>query len=329
MTENQRNFLVGLSTMVALAGLALLLMFFGEFDTYINARYPMRVSLNSAGGLRQGSPVTMDGVPVGIVQSVSLTGQPDAPVMLVILVNDSIRVPDPSEPVISTALISGSSKLELNPTAEARLQGRYYVVSETIDESPLLRGTYEDTFSSIQELARTYTVLGQNINQMLQPLQLDENGAPIDQPDSLRTTVRRANQILVSVNDAVMLAQSWLDDDLLRQDARDAVANAAMLFQSATIAVDRIGQLASSLEGNSEEVVVMLRQVSDRISSALDQVNQLAAKAGNGEGTIGLLLNDPNLYQSLADAATRLDKTLKQIELMVQKIRDEGLSVDF
>ena len=41
------------------------------------------------------------------------------------------------------------------------------------------------------------------------------------------------------------------------------------------------------------------------------------------------MLNSPDLYLSLPDAAIRLERALTDLQLLVQKIRAEGLPIDF
>ena len=40
-------------------------------------------------------------------------------------------------------------------------------------------------------------------------------------------------------------------------------------------------------------------------------------------------MTNPDLYRSMEDAARRLERTLAELERLLQKIRDEGLAVGF
>ena len=61
----------------------------------------------------------------------------------------------------------------------------------------------------------------------------------------------------------------------------------------------------------------------------LERIGQLSTLASEGDGTVGLLLRNPDLYNSLADSAKRLEATLRKVELLLEKIREEGLGVSF
>ena len=49
----------------------------------------------------------------------------------------------------------------------------------------------------------------------------------------------------------------------------------------------------------------------------------MARKANAGEGSLGMMLNNPDLYNALTDAAVRLERTLVEIQLFIQKVKAE------
>ena len=50
--------------------------------------------------------------------------------------------------------------------------------------------------------------------------------------------------------------------------------------------------------------------------------------ARTGDGTVGRLMKDPALYEGLTDAAKRLDEALAKMNLLLDKIRAEGINVE-
>ena len=55
------------------------------------------------------------------------------------------------------------------------------------------------------------------------------------------------------------------------------------------------------------------------------QATNLARK---GEGTVGLLLNSPDLYLSLTDALETLDQLIVEVQILVKKMKTEGVKID-
>ena len=72
MKESNRNFATGIAALVALAGMATLLLLFGELDRVFRPTWVLEVACNDTGGLRAGSQTMLNGVPIGTVDSVRI-----------------------------------------------------------------------------------------------------------------------------------------------------------------------------------------------------------------------------------------------------------------
>ena len=343
MREGTRNFLVGLVSIIALVGLAVLLFLFGELKPIFRPEYPITVNLNEAGGLREGGVVDLNGVAIGTIRSVEIQENPQYPVRVVAAVSETIAVPSTVKPVVVAALIGGSSMLSLQfqpqgtgepappPLASdgsAQLfgiqRGMLEEITAALDErmKPIVEG-----LSSFQEISATYTELGKNLNDLVKPGATLANGQPA--AANIRTAVERLNNVLAEVEGAAKLAREWLADEQIRADAHTAVRNASVLIEKATVAVEQYTQLAQSLDSKSQELVNGLLPVADQLSVTLEEVRRVTRTAGDGEGTVGQLLNNPDLYNSMADAAARLERVLRELELFLQKAQAEGLPIRF
>lgn len=49
----------------------------------------------------------------------------------------------------------------------------------------------------------------------------------------------------------------------------------------------------------------------------------------SGEGTLGQLAKNPDLYNNANDAASRLEKAIAEFQLLLEKYRTEGLKLQF
>ena len=67
----------------------------------------------------------------------------------------------------------------------------------------------------------------------------------------------------------------------------------------------------------------------DRAGGTLQELEQVLIAVRSGKGTMGRLMQDPALYEGLSDAAKRLDDALIKLNLLLDKIRAEGLGVEF
>ncbi|MEE2682099.1 MAG: MlaD family protein [Planctomycetota bacterium] len=336
MKNTQRDFIIGLVVIMALVCLSVLLLQFGELDRLINPTYPIQVKLNAAGTTRIGSAVTLNGVRIGTVSNVELVEDPEFPVLVGANVERRYPLPLGTRVRVSDALIGSGGRLDFvlpippDPAAgtyamdgSAVLEGRWLSMTESLTSGledqmqPVM-----DSLSSFNTLAGEWTGVGERVNWMLDPANRDSEGSVI-------ATVEQFESTLADARTAITYAQQWLGDEQLRTDVSAAVWKANELFQTATQAVGNISNLATMLEDDGRRLLDSAIPVAEEMSVTLERVTLLMNQAATGEGTIGQLMTNPDLYRSLEDAAQRLEATLAQLELLLQKIRDEGLAVGF
>lgn len=339
MRERVRNVLVGVCTVGALTAGATLFFLFGEIAPLFQRRWMLDVALNEAGGLRPGSLVTMNGVPVGSIESVRFDpSDKDRPVTLRVAVEEEIAIPKPSLVSVQASLLGSGARLEFTavlPLAvpattysrdgTARLTGRFVPLERRILEElePRLKDVW-DAFGEVRTLAT-------NLNAFVAP---PAAGAEPD-PESLRGMIGRLNRTMESADRALTSAQSWLDDPQLRTDIRDTAHGASELMRDAAVAANRIGEAAGSLgdaatalKSDAAALRAEALPALDSVAQAFEEMNRLLATARTGDGTVGRLMKDPALYESLTDSARRLEALLERAELLLEKIRAEGLDVE-
>ena len=334
MNDHGRNFVIGLVTIIALIGMSTLLLQFGELDRLLNPSYTMTIELNAAGTTRAGSAISLNGVRIGTVDSIDLVEDLEYPVLVKASVDRRYKIPVGSTAQVADALIGNGGRIEMempenrsidDPTlpmdGTAIIQGRWQSLGETI--AGQLEGQMAPIMASLDsfnDLAATWTGVGDQVGTMLDPDLSDQPGSVVGAVDELNAT-------LASAAEAMELARTWIDDEQLRADVTSAAWKANRLLESATEATANVSRLADSIGNDVDRLTDAAVPVAEEMSLTLDRLGTLLRAASDGEGTIGQLMSNPDLYRSLEEAAKRLDSTLQQLELFMQKIRDEGLQV--
>lgn len=334
MSEHGRNFMIGLVTIIALAGISILLLQFGELDRLLHPTYPITIQLNAAGTTRSGSGLTLNGVRIGTVDSVELVEDLKHPVLVHASVEKRYPIPVGTTAQVADALIGSGGRVELkmpeplDPDAPklpmdgtAVLDGRWESLGTTIaaqlegQMAPLV-----DSLDSFNDLASTWTGVGEQVGRMLDPERRDEPGSVVGAVEDLDATLARAAE-------ALELARAWLGDEQLRADVTAAAWKANRLLESATEATVNVSRLAESVGNDVDRLTDAAVPVAEQMTLTLERLDVVLREASEGEGTLGQLMSNPDLYRSLEEAARRLDRTLEQLELLLQKIRDEGLQL--
>ena len=293
MKETTRNFVIGIVAILGVAGFAFLLLLFGNINTSLRQKYDVAVHANQALGLRLGSQVTLVGVPIGEVKAVTVVIDSENPVQIILNIEGSIDIPAGVEATVSTSLIGGTARLDFS------IPAGYTTGGATLphDGNAIVTAKFEGLE---ERLSRT----------------LSEKLAGLD------LAMRRIDELGKD-------AQKWLGDEQMLADAKSAVAKANDLIDATASTVMALTKTANSLQGNANALLASVQPVFDQLSKTLAQVELLTKQAQDGKGTIGQLMSNPDLYNSLNDSAQRLKSTLGEVELLMQKIRAEGLGVKF
>ena len=293
MKETTRNFVIGIVAILGVAGFAFLLLLFGNINTSLRQKYDVAVHANQALGLRLGSQVTLVGVPIGEVKAVTVVIDSENPVQIILNIEGSIDIPAGVEATVSASLIGGTARLDFT------IPVGYTTGGATLphDGNAIVTANFE----GLEE--RISRVLGEKLA-------------------GLDLAMRRIDELGKD-------AQKWLGDEQMLADAKSAVAKANDLIDSTASTVMALTKTANSLQGNANALLASVQPVFDQLSKTLAQVELLTKQAQDGKGTVGQLMSNPDLYNSLNDSAQRLKSTLGEVELLMKKVRAEGLGVKF
>ena len=293
MKETTRNFVIGIVAILGVAGFAFLLLLFGNLTTSLRQKYDVTVHANQAMGVRLGSQVTLVGVPIGEVKAVTVVIDSENPVQIILNIEGSIDIPAGVEATVSNSLIGGTARLDFS------IPVGYTTGGATLphDGNAIVTAKFEGLE---ERLSRT----------------LSEKLAGLD------LAMRRIDELGKD-------AQKWLGDEQMLADAKSAVAKANDLIDATSSTVMALTKTANSLQGNANALLASVQPVFDQLSKTLAQVELLTKQAQDGKGTVGQLMSNPDLYNSLNDSAQRLKSTLGEVELLMKKVRAEGLGVKF
>lgn len=340
MSSNIRNFIVGLTALIGLAGLAFMLLMFGEFTKVTTKTYEITLRMPNAAGLNDGSPIALNGVRVGNVYTARTTPDPRDGVVIVMRIKQPNRVPKDVGVSVSRDFV-GDTTLSLTAAkkTDAPDQGFFKPGDEfTASAGDFMDqitgmidkrlGGVEEAVASFKKLSETYVRVGERVEEYLEPVtpeQVDSGQAPTN----LASTLKRIDR-------AVAAADKWLNDDQMREDIRAAARSASSAMERVDGVVTSVNDAAQAISRNSDrigegvdEAVKQLNTAMKTLNDTLADVLTITGQINRGKGTIANLLNNPDLYNSLNDAAIRLEKALTEAQLLLEKYRKEGIPIQF
>jgi phospholipid/cholesterol/gamma-HCH transport system substrate-binding protein len=228
-------------------------------------------------GLRAGQPVLLSGVTVGYVDGVSF--RRDGFLLVAMRIDKSYRVPRSTTARVVPNGVFGDMMVAMRP---GEMTDEDFAVGDTIPAGAAATGI-GDVLERVDSIGRDLQAITQALNREF----VEERGLA-----DLRATVTNANRLIATLSE-VAVAQSG---ELTRtQHALQRVANAVDSAQ-----LDSTVRAMADASGAVSVLANDLRTTTTRLNGVL-------AKLENGEGSAGMLMNDPGLYQDTRALLTRLD----------------------
>lgn len=326
MSPNKRNVLVGVVVLGSLAVLAWMVLKFANraAEFFLTKGTRIQVVAERADGLSDGSAIYYRGVSVGRVLGVRLGDTNE--VVIDAIIEPGPPVPANVEGFIRTGnLLSATASIFLEPTPGQP-------PSRNIQAGDVLHATLPKGSAIIPE---EFTGLARSIQEQQLVKHLDETVITV------RAQAERAGKLMESMNGLV-------SDEKLRGDLRTAMSNIRQATEQANQIAAKLDKFGTDLQGlskQSSETIADVRATINRgsehldetaknINGRIDQVGKLleqfqsiAARIDKGEGTAGLLVRDPKLYDSLVATANTLNLMMADLRRLVQQWEQEGVSM--
>ena len=124
---------------------------------------------------------------------------------------------------------------------------------------------------------------------------------------------REIKALLASLNQTVASFKATSDNTnkLISSNQKgieNVVSNANETMKSAKIAVDKYGNVAESIDTKQ------LNQTVAKLSEVSNKLNQVVSGIQNGEGSLGKLTKDEELYKNLNETSANLNSLVKDIK---------------
>ena len=292
-----------LAAMAVLVGLILLMS--GQSGGLFERKLVLRSYFENAAGLKDGAPVTLEGVTIGNVIHVRVVADRNpTPVEVSMRVGHEFV---PNLHVDSTATIS-----------QAGVLGDSYVdLSSAHASGPAPANNAElkaGGAPSIQDVVRNSNESLIETNKLLHKVEITIDavnsrrgtaGELINNPDLYHKISRIADD-LETISGAVADGKGSLGK----------LVNDDTLYNRANAAIDRLNKITIALDEGKGSAGKFIKDdaLYNNLNAAAANANQMVAEINAGKGTLGLLAKDPSFAAKLDDTVTRLDGFLKGLD---------------
>jgi phospholipid/cholesterol/gamma-HCH transport system substrate-binding protein len=254
------------------------------------------------GGLQVGGPVMVNGYKVGMVSDIKLLIENNQSLLVAINIEKEFDMASNTvckivnQDLMGTkgiALILGdaSDLLEIGDTLISDIEGT--LQAEVNAQILPLKNKAEELISSIDSVVTVITAV----------LSKDARESLTKSLESLDYTFNTMSQTMTKVNQIV--------------DQND----------------ERISSIVKNLEGNNDEITNILKNFSDlsddiaksNIKNLLASLGEVSKKISDSEGSLGMFINDKDLYLNMEKSSKELAALIKDIKLHPKRYVDLSL----
>ena len=286
MERKKTQLMVGLFCFIAIVILVGGILFLKEFRLNRHT-YSITVIFDNVSGLKEGDPVLVAGVRKGSVKSIALQ---EGGVHVGVFLESDVHLNDDAKFMIMSGGLVGLKYVEINPGESG----------QSLDISNPVQGVHQ---TGVFEVVGLFGDLITEVRQLVQKIDHSVGGGGI--LGSIEQTLADAQDLMKTIRSLVDENQSGFNEAV--QDFKATSKELRNLVENNRSVVD---STVRQFHYSSERFETFLSQL-EEISSTFQDIGN---KIDQGEGTLGELLNNRDLYNDL-------QKTTEEINLLIEDIK--------
>lgn len=292
----KREVKIGIFAVVMLLALWAGIRFLSGIDIF-SRNLTYYASYENASGLQTAAPVTIHGVKVGTIESITFDPKKGNDVEVAISVKRQYRLPKDTRAVIYNDGIMGGKAimLELGTSTEMLQRGDKIISVAGADMMASIGGELGDLKGKISVVADNLAKTLENINTLVE-----------QNTESLSGTMSNLNSISSSL-DGVLKTE--------RKNIEGIVTSLNGLAEMLDQNTERFDRIISNVDAVAEQLEqAQVDSLVRAFTSTADNLSTMLASINAGEGSLGELLNDKELYDNLTQASSNLSVLLADLK---------------
>lgn len=307
---------------------AILVVLFADLPI-IGGTYTVYMRFIRAPGVTVDTPVRKSGILIGRVSNVRFTE--DNRVLVTAAINEDIELLRSEIPRITGSLLGGDAVIEFVPSdvqiKELIRDGD--TIEGSIASNPLevlgdLQGNINQAISSVAVAGAEVSKVAQNLNDLLSnnDEQINRIVAKTERTlDGLQTALGGVNEVLGDKELRTDLRRSLKSLPEVMDQTRKALAGIQQTTRLADRNLRNLEGFTEPLGKRGEQMVGRIDQTVGRLDELLLQFVEFGKALNRREGSLGQLVNNPDLYQHLNAAACNIEQLTRELKPIVRDAR--------
>lgn len=301
MKKVSREFKIGFFGILMLALLYWGIKFIKGVDIFSNS-YHYYAVYDNVGGLQKSSPIVIKGYKVGTVANMNFDPRKSNSIIMELAIRKKFRIPKDSEArILSNGLMGGRvMEIQLGNANEFLQEGDtiFSITSRDLldvagGELEFLKQQLVGVMSSITGTLDMFTLV------------LDENR------ESLSGVLANTANATAGIS-SIVYAE--------KKNLHEILSNLNTVTANLSEKSEQINNIVSNIEGftdslNNADIASLVSE----LSTTVGLLNNTISSIDNGKGSLGLLINDRQLYNELLQSSNNLSALLADIKKNPQK----------
>ena len=304
MSKVSKEFKIGAIVVISIALLFMGVNYLKGINIFQNQRTYYAV-YDNIDGLGQSNPVMLNGFKIGLVKEVKLHPNGQGDLLVEILINDeNLQIPDDTKAKIFTSDLLGSKAVDM-------VLGESVVMAENTDtllsdiESDLateMKAQLAPLKAKVDDLTAGIEVIITNLQAVFE----DEatQGLP-EVFETLNRTMLTLEQASLGIDAAVAENRTKLNG--IMGNVESITGNLAESNEDLTAVISNFESISDSLAQTN------LKGTIEKADAAMTDLAEIMEKIENGEGTIGMLINNDSLHTALNQSNIELQTLINDI----------------
>ena len=305
---------VGILVIAALATFAFFIIRIEEVAVFRpDGSYEIRIELDNIAGLTRDAPVLLAGVRVGRVESVGLT--PDGKALVILTLVQDVKLYNDAIASVASMGVMGDKYLEVIPGTPG---------SGTVPEGGFIRGgepiSIDRMVAVVNDIAKD---LERTTDSLSNVFGTEEGQA------SMKGILANVEGFSAELESFMISNRAGFEDgvggfrralqriDRMSGDLEDSLPE--LVTDIRAVAKDLSGLIGDSQE-NLGDATDNLRRMSERLERSATEMEEVISKVNRGEGTVARLVNEPDTVEKLHEALESVDDTLAAADTFFQRV---------
>jgi phospholipid/cholesterol/gamma-HCH transport system substrate-binding protein len=334
----------GILATVAMVLAGILIFLLTGQNNIFGGNFHLRTFMEDAAGMVANDPVRVNGILVGYIGTIKLSGSRDpkrtVEIDMVIQQKYLEQIPDDSKAAISAANLLGSKYVNITkgthpkhvePGGEVQsLQTQD--IPEILAQSSSILSQFQTIIGRVDGLLAIVESGQGNIGKFIKDDtlydRLNATAAEVQQLvkdvqnsngtishllyddqlyNDIRKPIQRLDDMLAQVQQGKGTAGKFIYDEQIYDEARATIGEAKKMLDNLNAGKGTAGKFLTD-----DEIYTQLTMISQKVNSAIDKIN-------SGQGTIGQLMVNPQLYDALNGTTRELNALVKDIRANPKK----------